>query len=170
MFAGVGASRHVAEVAEHVARQLSLHLESSPIGLVDGNVETQILTERFDGAQKSGLAEVLQQRTTVASALFDIGIPGVRFLSFGDRRDARNPITSEAVETALSDLSRLCRYTVVATGAAQHKLHAMLARHGDGTYVTVQLGAVNHQDTAEITRYLNRAGARLLGCIATGAI
>lgn len=170
LFAGIGSNRHVAEVAEAVARQLSFHLDASSVGLVDGNADTQLLTERLGGSEKAGLAEILQQRTSVASTLFDTGMPGVRFLPFGDRRDARNPITSESVKAAFSDLRHLCRYTVVTIGAAQTKLHALLGRHADGTYLIVQLGTSNYQETAETTRYLNCAGARLLGCVATSAV
>ncbi|MFO7902117.1 MAG: hypothetical protein ACQESR_09360 [Planctomycetota bacterium] len=170
LFTGLGSNRHVAEVAEEVARQLAFHLETSSVALVDGNADTPILTERLAGAQKVGLAEILQQRTTVASTLFDTGMRGVRFLPFGDRREARNPVTSQAVKSAFSDLRQLCRYTVVTIGAGQTKLHARLSRHSDGTYLIVQLGAANYQDMAKTTRYLNRAGARLLGCVATSAI
>lgn len=170
VFTGIGSSRHVADVAEHVARQISLQLETSTVGLVDGNIETQILTERFAGSEKPGLAEILQRRSAVASTLYDTGISGVRFLPFGDRREARNPIMASAVTATLSELKQLCHYTVVAIGTAHHKLHAMLSRYSHGTYLIVQLGAASHQDIAEVSGFLNRAGARLLGCIATGAV
>lgn len=170
LFTGVGSDRHVADVAEHVARQLACHADVDGVALVDGDVETRSLTVRLADRGKPGLAEILRHRASLTSALVDTVISDIRFLPFGDRRDARNPIAPDAVKSTLADLRRMCCYTIVATGTNLTKLHAMLSRYSDGTYLVVRLGAAARQDTSAAANYLTRAGARLLGCIATSAI
>jgi len=170
LFSGVGSDRHVADVAENVARQLAATLKIGTVALVDGDAETRTLTERLAGNGKAGLAEVLQRRLSSDYALAETAISGMRFLPFGDRREARNPISSDTVKAALADLRHMCTYTIVAAGTGLTKLHAMFGRHSDGTYLVVRLGAADRQDTSAAANYLTRAGARLLGCVATSVV
>ncbi len=167
MFSGVGSRLHIACVAEHVARRLAEQRETEVV-LVDGDTETRLLSERLAAGDNPGLAEVLQCRTTVASALIDTDAPKVRLLPFGDRRNARNPIASDTVESMLADLRRTFRYTVIVSGRVTSPLPALLSRFSDGTYLVVQLGAASRQDAVGLASQLTHAGGRLLGCVATG--
>jgi Mrp family chromosome partitioning ATPase len=168
-FSGVGSDSHVADVSMNVARQLALHPGASVV-LVDGDAESRLLTERSAAAASDGLAEVLQQQTSISSVLEPTPIGNVRFLPFGDSRKALNPIAPDKVRATLADLRQAACYTVIAAGTGTGSLHAILSRHSDGTYLVVQLGVASHQDTSGLARFLSRAGARLLGCVATSVV
>ncbi len=169
LFSGAGSNRHIAEVAEQVAQQLALQLDGTVI-LVDGNAEQQILSEQLNADSRSGLAEVLQQQVSLARVTQATGIHNVQFLPFGDRRTARNPIATSAVQAFVADLRQLYRYVIIASGTGTNPIQAMLSRHCDGTYLVVQIGVAERQETSDLAHYLTRAGARLLGCVATSVV
>jgi Mrp family chromosome partitioning ATPase len=112
---------------------------------------------------------LLQDRTSIEATVVSTDVDNLRFVPFGDRRLARNPIAPGSVSALLSQLHQDCRYVVMAAGIETSKLLAMLSRASDGTYLIVQLGAAQRQDTSALADFLSRAGARLLGCIATSA-
>lgn len=167
LFSGAGSSGHVADVALQVALHLAQEQDVA-VSVVDGDFENQTLTQRLSAGGENGLAEILQQQESLAAVLATTEIPNVRFLAFGDQRIARNPIASDLVKLTLADLRNMGRYTIIAAGTTFNSLHALLGRHADGTYLVVQLGAADSCRTTELARHLTRAGARLLGCIATG--
>ncbi len=166
LFSGAGSSNHIAEVAQQVARQLAFQSDIM-VALVDGDGANQVLSKRLAPDANGGLAEVLQLQTSLPSAMTPTETPDLHFLPFGDRRTARNPIAPDAIRSLLADLRQLHRYVVIAAGADTSKMQAMLGRHCDGTYLVVQIGTAQRQETSDLARYLSRAGARLLGCVAT---
>ncbi len=169
VFASAGTTRHVAELGWQVAQQLALR-QVGTILLVDCDGTTHSLTERFGLTAEPGLAEVLQRAAPIASTAVTTGIDHLRLVPTGDRRLARNPLASDTVQQVLRGLRQQYRYTIVLTGMQRSNLLAMLGRHSDGTYLVVQLGAAKREDTSELANYLARAGARLLGCIATSSV
>lgn len=169
LFAGIGSSTHIADVAEHVARQLASQPDVD-VALADGDADKQVLSKRLAREGDVGLADVCQQQTSVAPALVNTAIQGVRFLPFGDRCNARNPIANEIIRSTLADLRQLCHYTVIALGTNTSPLGAMLSRHSDGLYLVVQLGMANRKETSDLAGHFTRAGARLLGCVATSVV
>lgn len=169
LFSGVSSSSHIAHVAEQVAQQLSQQANVR-VALVDGDPDTPMLSKRLRIDGDVGLAEALQQQTSVASAMIATEIPNVDFLPFGDRGNGRTPIANSAVKSVLSDLHQLCRYTVIVSGTNTSPLCAMLSRHCDGMYLVVQLGMAGRQQTADLASHFTRAGARLLGCVATSVV
>ncbi len=169
LFSGVGSSRHIAHVAEQVTHQLSVQA-AVRVALVDGDPDTQLLSERLAVNGDCGLVEAIQQQTSVASALTATEVPNVDFLPFGDCCHASAPVANTLVRSVLDDLRQLCRYTVIASGTNTSPLCAMLSRHCDGMYLVVQLGMAGRQETADLASHFTRAGARLLGCVATSVV
>ncbi len=169
LFAGVGPDNHIADVAGHVARQLAVQQDVAVV-LVDADPDMKVLTQRFAAVQECGLAEVLDARLPLVTAILPTSVHNLRFLPFGDRLAARPALSSLHVKATLEQLRRLAQYVVVAAGMNRHLLHSLISRHGDGTYLVVQLGAADRQQTSELASHLTASGARLLGCVATGVV
>ena len=167
LFAGVGSSSHIADVAGHLARQLSLPGDGD-ILLVDADATLRVLSQRFAATSNSGLAEVLQQKRSAATVVIPTAVANLWFLPFGQRLNERIPTASAEVKSLLTELRRTYRYVVVAAGTGGSLLHSLISRHCDGTYLVVQLGTADRQETADLAGHLTAAGARLLGCVATG--
>jgi Mrp family chromosome partitioning ATPase len=168
LFTGVGSGAHVADIAAQVAIRL-VQQPDTVVTLIDADGAAQHLTERLACRGQAGLAELLQAEATVASTILATDVDNLHFIAFGDRRLTRNPIASGAVNPVLSKLRQDCRYIVLAAGIETTPLQAMLGRCSDGTYLVVQLGAAPREDTTALASFLSRAGARLLGSIATSA-
>ncbi len=167
MFAGVGSSGHIADVAGQVARQLAL-VPDSDVLLVDADAEQRVLTHRFAAVDEPGLSEALQEQSGVATAILPSVIRNLRFLPFGGALRIRSSASSRQMKLVLAELKSRARYVIVSTGAGWQLLHALAGRHSDGTYLVVQMGAADQQATTELASRLTASGARLLGCVATG--
>ncbi len=167
LFAGAGSSSHVADVAGYVARQLTQRCSSGVI-LVDADETDRVLSQRFAAVTEKGLVETLQDDIPATKFVVATTIMRLAFLAFGEHLTARRTIAPVAVRDVVTEWRANYRYTVVAAGATLCPLAGLLARQCDATYLVVQLGAADRQQTVITAQKLTAAGARLLGSIATG--
>lgn len=169
MFCGAEASRHTAEVCFNVGRHLADRAGAATM-CIDGDMQHRSLTERFSEMRRPGLADLLQGVATLDQCTAETGVSSIRLLPTGDRRHARNPLADHMVEKLFAELKRSHRYTLIAGGADLSPLLAFLARHSDGCYPLVRMGRSGREDSVGLVEYLGRAGARLLGSVATSVV
>ncbi|MCU0959294.1 MAG: hypothetical protein MUF48_04255 [Pirellulaceae bacterium] len=166
LLAGVGSSSHVADVAAHVARRLALHGRASL--LIDADASQRVLTQRFAATGEKGLVETLLESAPASRYVLATSVPQLAFLAFGQGRLARRAASADLMRTAVAQWRRDYRYTVIAGGVEASASLGALARQCDATYLVVQLGVADRQQTTLAAQTLMAAGARLLGSVATG--
>ena len=164
---GVGPTTHVADVAGQVAVELS-HLADVDVLLVDADADRKVLTQRFAANSERGLSESLQESTLASSAVLHSAVPRLRFLPFGNVGLTRRTVAWQAVEGMLTDLRRNNRYVILASDGAHGPLAEAVSRYADGSYLLVQIGSSEISGISQAVSQLTAAGARVLGCIATG--
>jgi hypothetical protein len=168
LFAGTGSSSHVADVAGMIAKELTIACHSNVL-LVDADATDRVLTQRFAADTEKGVAEALQDGVPATRFAVTTAVPRMAFLPFGASLAARHTVASQAVRDVVAEWKTAYRYTVIAGGSTLSKLTGWLSRFCDATYLVVQLGAADTQETVFVARALTAAGARLMGSVATGA-
>jgi Mrp family chromosome partitioning ATPase len=169
LLCGVGSSAHIANVATHTARQLAVQCHA-PVTLVDANVERHVLTTQMAADNVVGLVEVLRNQGSLHDALRSTDLPSVSFLPSGGVGQDSDDVASDMVRNMLRQLRQACRYAIIAAPDRASRLQTLLGRHCDGTYLVVQLGTAERAETSQLSERLAHAGARLMGCVVTGAV
>ena len=166
LFSGVSSSCHAAKVAQGVAVELA-GMTDIDVALVDVDSREYQLSEEFATHQQVGFSDVLQGRCLLSDALVATEQPNLQLLPFGDRRYGRCSAESTLVCATLSAVREVSRFAIYSGGVETSSLQAVLSRHCDGTYLVVQLGDASREDTSATANFFSRAGARLIGCVAT---
>ena len=164
---GVGPTGHIADVAGQIAVELTQAVDADVL-LVDADADRKVLTQRFAANNERGLSESLHEGTLASGAVLHAAVPRLRFLPFGNVGLTRRTVAWQAVEGMLEDLRRSNRYVILASDGPEGPLAEAVGRYADGSYLVVQLGNSEISQLHDAMANLTSAGARLLGCIATG--
>jgi Mrp family chromosome partitioning ATPase len=164
---GVAPTGHVADVAGQVAVELT-RMADIDVLLVDADADRKVLTQRFAANNERGLSESLHEGTLASAAILHAAIARLRFLPFGNASLTRRTVAWQAVEGMLVDLRRTSRFVVLASDGCDSPLAEAVSRYADGSYLVVQAGRSENEQMSRSLASLTAAGARLLGCIATG--
>jgi Mrp family chromosome partitioning ATPase len=157
----------VADVAGHAARQLSARGGGRAI-LVDADAHGKVLTQRFAATMEQGLAEALLDGIPPSRHVITTAVPYLDFLPWGRGRISRRATTPVLVRGMVAEWKRCYRYTIVAGGVELASPVGLFSRYCDATYLVVQLGQAGPESTRAAADTLMAAGARVLGCVATG--
>ena len=164
---GAGPTSHVADVAGQLAVELT-RTSDVEVLLVDADAERKVLTQRFAASGERGLSENLLEGSLASEAILQSAVPRLRFLPMGSSALTRRTVVWQAVESLLGDLRRTSQFVVLASDRCSGPLAEAISRYADGTYLVVQLGGSEIPQLNQAVSSLTAAGARLLGCIATG--
>jgi len=164
---GVAPTCHVADVAGQIAVELTRTADIDVL-LVDADADRKVLTQRFAANNERGLSESLHEGTLASAAILHAAVARLRFLPFGNASLTRRTVAWQAVEGMLVDLRRTSRFVIFASDGCDTPLAEAVSRYADGSYLVVQAGCSENEHFGQTLANLTAAGARLLGCIATG--
>jgi Mrp family chromosome partitioning ATPase len=167
VLAGIGAESSTHETALHVASLLAE--EGGRVLLIDGDLARRLLSTDLDYLQEPGLSNFSRDSTALGDLLQPTGQSGLSFLPVGTQRFADLDASADVLVRSVGQLAAHYDLVLVDGGRTGDSSLPTLARLCDATYVVVQLGAVEASQAQQALRGLRAAGARVLGCIATGA-
>jgi Mrp family chromosome partitioning ATPase len=167
LLAGIGAESSTHETALHVASLLAE--EGGRILLIDGDPARRLLSTDLDYLQAPGLSNVSRDSAALSDLVQPTAQAGLSFLPCGTQRFADLEASADLLARSVGQLGAQFDLVLVAGGRTGDSGLAALARLCDATYVVVQLGTVEATQAQHALRDLRAGGARVLGCIATGA-
>jgi receptor protein-tyrosine kinase len=159
---GHGKTTTLARLLPHVARSFS-----GSVLVVDANTRNPELARRLEVAATWRLTDVLAGATHWMNAVRPTALPRVSLLP-GGTDTSRRPIAHAAADL-LRELAGHYDLVLVDATSLAHDGAAQLAAACDGTCLIVRLGEGNRRTVRDAVRVVNRAGGRLLGCIAIDA-
>ena len=167
LLAGIGPDGSTHETALHVAALIAE--EGGNILLIDADLARRQLSTDLDDLQELGLTDLTREGIISAELLQPTGFEGLSFLPAGTQRFADLENAADRLARSVGQLAGQFDLVLVDAGRVGEPSTATLARLSDATYVVVQLGTVEASQAQQGLRELRAAGARVLGCIATGA-
>lgn len=153
-----------------VVGHLVAHRHGRDVVLVDANPHRRALTEGFALDDRPGLAEFHQRpQPDQAPELHATSFPGLSVVPCG-RPALRKPDDLASSSFSLVEALRATgRLVLIDGGDPEAAWTRSLASACDGAYLIVRLGQTFASDAAEALEALRRSGAKVAGCIVTGA-
>jgi Mrp family chromosome partitioning ATPase len=159
---GHGKTITLARLVPHVARSFS-----GSVLVVDANSRNPDLARWLEVAVTWRLTDVLAGATHWMNAVRPTALPRVSLLPGGTETSRRS--NAQAAASLLRELAGHYDLVLVDASSLAQAGAAQLAASCDGTCLVVRLGEGTRRVVREAVRVVNRAGGRLLGCIAIDA-
>lgn len=166
LLVGVGPESATHETALHLASVLAD--EGGRVLLVDGDLARRQISADLDDLQEPGFSNLVLEVQTTQQLVQPTAVERLSLLPAGTERFADLESSAGVVARSLGVLAAEFDLVLVDGGRAGDAGLPMLARLCDATYLVIQLGAVEATQAQNALRDLRAAGARVLGCIATG--
>jgi hypothetical protein len=164
---GIGPQSDTHEPALHVATVLAE--EGGNLLLIDADPARRQLSTDLDALQEPGLADLAREGLVSPDLLLPTAQEGLAFLAAGSQRFPDLEDKADLLSRAFGQLAAEFDLILLAGGRTDDPAAATLARLCDATYVVIELGTVEANYAQKSLRTLRSTGARVLGCIATGA-
>ncbi len=162
-----GKTTTLARLLPHVARAFS-----GSVLVVDANTRNPDLARRLEVGTTWRLTDVLAGATHWMNAVRPTALPRISLLPGGADPAGRLGAADaggERVARLLRELAGHYDLVLVDATSLAHDGAAQLAAACDATCLVVRLGIADRRIVRDAVRVLNRAGGRLLGCIAVDA-
>lgn len=176
----VGPSQGVEEVALGVAACLaeSSDLAAGSVLLVDADLGRRRLSQALGCGDQPGLAECLLGGMPASGLCRPTGLAHLSFLPAGQTASGRllegiaGTLATAAGGLGASGWQALVSsfgVVLLGGGTTEDPWAGALAQLAEATYVVVELGCIDESTARAVVDRLRQQGARVLGCIATGA-
>jgi Mrp family chromosome partitioning ATPase len=132
--------------------------------VVDANFANPELAVRLGIEASVGLGEVLAGETTWSAAVRPTSVPRLSLLASG--RQAAGMASPVDLGGLLKQFTERYAIVLVDAGSLLQPDAVSLMPFCDGAYLVVRLGRTSRRLISEAARVIERAGGRLLGCVA----
>jgi succinoglycan biosynthesis transport protein ExoP len=145
---------------------LSLAQTGLRVLLIDADMRRPRLHDMFDIANKIGLSDVLQEKSTLAESAQNSTAKGIKLLTSGPAAPDATALLEKNIQALLQDACSDYDIILLDTPAAQAVSDAaVLASFVDGVLVVVSHKHAHRHSVKSMCRQLNRVNARLIGVV-----
>ena len=158
---GAGVDAAIAHVAARLQQTLA-----GEVLLIQSRPGNHVLERMLAVRNNAGLQEVVTGRRAIEDVVQSTSVPGLRYIGPGQPLHADGDLQANQLRPLAAELRDRFRMVLVYGGPADG-VHALSwSQVCDNTFLMLQLGSVGARAAARSKRAMERAGARIAGCIA----
>ena len=164
LIAECGHCRSVSGIA-HLAARLQQTLASEVL-LVQSRSGNHVLERMLAVRSDAGLQEVLSGRRALADVVRSTSVSGLSYVGPGTGLNSERELQLNRLRPLAAELRDRFRLVLVNGGSADETHALSWSQVCDSTFLMLQLGSSGAKAAARAKRAMERAGARVAGCIA----